>query len=135
MYTFLIKTLRSLVTSNDEMYALVSNRVYPRKVDLAENPTYPLIVFGALTSQPLFAQGDTYVDDIILEFSCISEESFDQSLEIFTLLHGILNDATASDGDRSFVITKDSGAIDATGRYGDRLLYVTSSTWRVRTIG
>jgi len=135
MIAFIQQKLRATALADSTLYDMIGTRFFPENVDLeTDTNTFPMITFSLMGG---FPDADNYASNVILlDMSFISDNSVDEAAKIYKQLKSLINTELFSDTDNQdyFIIREDTLPIDASGLYGDKLLYVYSNTWQVKTI-
>lgn len=133
---FVFQKVRETAVNNSTLNSLLGGRVFPQRADLeSDTNKYPSIAYSLVGG---FPDLDNYETDVLLlEVMYISDKSVDECYKIYNLFNTIINKQRfKEDGsNRFFTIKEDSKPIDASGVFGNNILYIFSNTYIIRTIG
>lgn len=130
-FTNVTKKLKELATNDPTLYAFIETRFYPNSVEIS-TIAYPCLNMRLLVGTP---NRDQYpIKTYLFESYYISENSLDESNEIYKRFYAIINNNRYALDAGNMVIREDTGLIDASGTYADKYLYVLTNTWEAKVI-
>ena len=133
---FIFQTIRQQALGNSTLNGFIAGRVFPQRADLeSDTNQYPSIAYSLVGG---FPDIDSYESDVLLlEVMYISDNSVDECYKIYNLFNTTINKQRFKEAgsNRFFSVKEDSKPIDASGVFGNNILYIFSNTYAIRTIG